>query len=80
MTDPAHAAAGRNSSPLTPSAGSGLALDFVFASSRLDDPAFATVMGLALGCGFGHMGEFAALYKRTYGVSPRETLQKKLKA
>ncbi len=44
------------------------------------DPAFATVTDLAIGCGFGHMGEFAALYKRTYGVSPRETLQKKLRA
>ncbi|RDI57095.1 helix-turn-helix domain-containing protein [Microvirga subterranea] len=44
------------------------------------DPALATVTDLAIGCGFGHMGEFAALYKRTYGVSPRETLQKKLKA
>jgi AraC-like DNA-binding protein len=44
------------------------------------DPAFATVTDIAIGCGFGHMGEFAALYKRTYGVSPRETLHKKLKA
>ncbi|RDI57094.1 hypothetical protein [Microvirga subterranea] len=80
MSDPARGAAGRISSSPSRSAGSGSALDFVFASSRLDDPAFATVAGLTLGCAFGHMGEYAALYKRTYGVSPRETLQKKPRA
>lgn len=40
------------------------------------DPKFATVTDIAIGCGFTHMGEFAALYKRTYGVTPRETLHR----
>jgi transcriptional regulator GlxA family with amidase domain len=44
------------------------------------DPVFESVTDIAIGCGFSHMGEFAALYKRTYGVSPRETLQKKMRA
>lgn len=38
------------------------------------DPSTATVTEIALSCGFGHMGEFGALYKRTFGVTPRETL------
>lgn len=44
------------------------------------DPAFATVTDIAISCGFSHMGEFARLYARTYGVSPRHTLQRKLRA
>ena len=44
------------------------------------DPSLTTVTDIAIGCGFSHMGEFAALYKRTYGVSPRETLQRKMRA
>jgi AraC-like DNA-binding protein len=44
------------------------------------DPALSTVTDIALFCGFNHMGEFSALYKRTYGVTPRQTLLKKLKA
>lgn len=42
------------------------------------DPAYASVTDIAVGCGFGHMGEFASLYKRMYGVTPRETLSKKM--
>ncbi|NIX78014.1 helix-turn-helix transcriptional regulator [Microvirga terricola] len=38
------------------------------------DPALMTVTGVALACGFGHMGEFAALYRRTYGETPGQTL------
>jgi AraC-like DNA-binding protein len=41
------------------------------------DPSFATVTAIAIGCGFSHMGEFASLYRRTYGITPRETLMKK---
>ncbi|QFU15377.1 helix-turn-helix transcriptional regulator [Microvirga thermotolerans] len=44
---------------------------------RLADPAHETVTEIALACGFGHMGEFGTLYKRTFGVTPRETLLKK---
>jgi len=40
------------------------------------DPSVAMVTEVALSCGFGHMGEFGALYKRTFGVTPRETLWK----
>ncbi|UVF19150.1 AraC family transcriptional regulator [Microvirga terrae] len=42
----------------------------------LADPACATVTEIALSCGFNHMGEFASLYRRTFGVSPRQTLSK----
>ncbi|PVE25591.1 hypothetical protein DC522_04525 [Microvirga sp. KLBC 81] len=38
------------------------------------DPSLSTVTQIALSCGFSHMGEFGAAYKRTFGVSPRETL------
>lgn len=44
------------------------------------EPSGTTVTEIALACGFGHMGEFAALYKRRFGVSPREALLKKLRA
>lgn len=40
------------------------------------DPAEARVMEIALACGFGHMGEFGALYKRTFGETPKQTLMK----
>lgn len=43
------------------------------------DPSLATVTDIAIDCGFSHMGEFASLYKRTYGVTPRETLLKKMR-
>lgn len=38
------------------------------------DPSLSTVTQIALACGFSHMGEFGAAYKRTFGVTPRETL------
>lgn len=38
------------------------------------DPAFTTVTDVAISCGFSHMGEFSALYKRTYGETPSQTL------
>ncbi|EIM25787.1 AraC family transcriptional regulator [Microvirga lotononidis] len=40
------------------------------------DPAIDTVTEIALACGFGHLGEFGALYKRTFGETPRQTLSK----
>ncbi|WP_262028319.1 AraC family transcriptional regulator [Microvirga sp. Mcv34] len=40
------------------------------------DPAVDTVTEIALACGFGHLGEFGALYKRTFGETPRQTLSK----
>jgi AraC-like DNA-binding protein len=40
------------------------------------DPAVATVTEIALGCGFSHMGEFSALYRRTFDETPRQTLLK----
>jgi AraC-like DNA-binding protein len=43
------------------------------------DPAFATVTDIAIGSGFSHMGEFAALYRRTFGETPRETLLRKVR-
>jgi len=40
------------------------------------DPVASTVTEIAMSCGFSHMGEFAALYKRTFGVTPSQTLLK----
>lgn len=40
------------------------------------DPATTTVTEIALASGFGHMGEFSALYKRSFGESPKETLSR----
>ncbi|MBA1158665.1 AraC family transcriptional regulator [Microvirga mediterraneensis] len=40
------------------------------------DPAVGTVTEIALACGFGHLGEFGALYKRTFGETPKQTLSK----
>jgi AraC-like DNA-binding protein len=44
------------------------------------DPTFSTVTDIAICCGFNHMGEFATLYKRTFGVTPSQTLLQKLKS
>lgn len=44
------------------------------------DPAFSSVTDIAIDCGFSHMGEFSALYKRAFGVTPRDTLLKKMRA
>jgi len=40
------------------------------------DPACTTVAQIALSCGFGHLGEFANLYRQTFGETPRQTLSK----
>jgi AraC-like DNA-binding protein len=40
------------------------------------DPVTSTVMDIAMNCGFSHMGEFAAIYKRTFGTAPSQTLLK----
>jgi len=40
------------------------------------DPAVTTVTIIALNCGFTHLGEFAAMYKRAFGEAPKETLSK----
>jgi AraC-like DNA-binding protein len=42
------------------------------------EPGMATVTEIALACGFGHLGEFGALYKRTFGETPKQTLSKAL--
>lgn len=34
-----------------------------------------TVTRIALECGFGHLGEFAALYRRRFGEKPSETIR-----
>lgn len=43
----------------------------------LADPVTSTITEIALACGFSHMGEFGTLYKRTFGVTPSQTLLKK---
>jgi AraC-like DNA-binding protein len=40
------------------------------------DPAHTTVTDIALACGYNHIGEFSAAYRRAYGVLPRETLSR----
>ena len=40
------------------------------------DPACTTEMEIALSCGFHHMGEFAGLYRRTFGETPKQALAK----
>ncbi|MEE1612868.1 AraC family transcriptional regulator [Microvirga sp. CF3016] len=44
------------------------------------DPKTTTVMEIALGCGFGHMGEFAAAYRKAFGVAPSQTFLTKVRA
>jgi AraC family ethanolamine operon transcriptional activator len=41
---------------------------------RLPEPN-ASVTGIAMRCGFTHLGEFAAAYRRLYQVSPSQTLR-----
>jgi AraC-like DNA-binding protein len=43
------------------------------------DPAIVTVTQVALGCGFTHLGEFGAAYRRVFGVTPSHTLHRKLR-
>jgi transcriptional regulator GlxA family with amidase domain len=40
------------------------------------DPASMTVTEIAISCGFGHMGEFASLHRRTFGETPKQALGK----
>jgi AraC-like DNA-binding protein len=40
----------------------------------LSDPSIVTVTEIALRCGFGHLGEFATVYRHTFGEAPRQTL------
>jgi transcriptional regulator GlxA family with amidase domain len=42
------------------------------------DPTTTTTTDIAMRAGFSHMGEFAALYKKAYGVSPSHTLWRAL--
>jgi len=41
---------------------------------RKADPTVSTVTEIAMTCGFNHLGEFAALYGRAFGETPRQTL------
>jgi transcriptional regulator GlxA family with amidase domain len=36
----------------------------------------AQVTDIALACGFGHLGRFAAVYRECYGESPQQTLRR----
>lgn len=38
------------------------------------DGSYTTVTEIALSCGFSHLGEFASLYRRTFGETPKQTL------
>jgi transcriptional regulator GlxA family with amidase domain len=38
------------------------------------DPATSTVTEIAMSCGFSHMGDFAAIYKRAFSEPPSQTL------
>nr|WP_281351974.1 AraC family transcriptional regulator [Microvirga makkahensis] len=42
------------------------------------DPIHGTVTEIALSCGFNHMGEFASLYRQTFGETPRQSLTRTL--
>lgn len=43
------------------------------------DPAVVTVTQVALACGFAHLGEFGTTYRRVFGMTPSQTLHKKLR-
>lgn len=43
---------------------------------RVADPANAKVKDIAIRCGFWHMGQFAADYRKLFGELPSETLRK----
>jgi AraC-like DNA-binding protein len=51
-----------------------LRLKRAYETLLLSDPSTVTITEIALRCGFGHLGEFASLYKRTFGEKPRQTL------
>ncbi|MGO4523904.1 AraC family transcriptional regulator [Microvirga sp. 2MCAF35] len=46
---------------------------------RAADPALMTVTQVALACGFRHVGEFGTAYRRVFGITPSQTLNKKLR-
>jgi AraC-like DNA-binding protein len=50
-------------------------LDRAHAWLTAADPARATVTDVAYGCGFAHLGRFAAAYRAKYGTSPSHTLR-----
>ncbi|WP_433718094.1 AraC family transcriptional regulator [Actinoplanes sp. CA-051413] len=50
-------------------------LSLVHEELRRSGPRDSTVTEIAYRCGFVHLGRFAALYRRRYGVSPSETLR-----
>lgn len=50
-------------------------LSLVHQELRQADPGAGTVTEIAYRCGFVHLGRFAALYRRRYGVSPSATLR-----
>ncbi|MBA1155918.1 helix-turn-helix domain-containing protein [Microvirga mediterraneensis] len=47
------------------------------AALRAADPAAVTVTEVALACGVRHVGEFGIAYRRVYGVTPGQTLNKR---
>jgi AraC-like DNA-binding protein len=52
-------------------------LHHVHRALTIADPAISSVTEIALVCGFTHLGEFGTLYKRTFGVTPSQTLFKR---
>ncbi len=51
-----------------------LRLKRAYETLLLSDPGTVTVTEIALRCGFGHLGEFATVYRHTFGEAPRQTL------
>jgi AraC-like DNA-binding protein len=51
-----------------------LRLKRAYETLLLSDPSTVTVTEIALRCGFGHLGEFATVYRHTFGEAPRQTL------
>jgi AraC-like DNA-binding protein len=49
---------------------------FDLARARLRSVPAATVAEVALACGFEHLGRFSVQYRKRFGESPRETLQR----
>ncbi|MFE4196706.1 AraC family transcriptional regulator [Paenarthrobacter sp. NPDC056912] len=53
----------------------GQRLDRAFAQLSVADRAETTVAAIAFGCGFPHLGDFAARFKRRFGQSPSAVLR-----
>ncbi|EIM27448.1 AraC family transcriptional regulator [Microvirga lotononidis] len=47
------------------------------AALQAADPALVTVTEIALACGFRHVGEFGMAYRRVFGATPGQTLNKR---